>query len=207
VPHISQLVADPGERAATFGGTRAGKSAFVEWEMREIQHSRPDAMQLLIDSKPRFRAETERGPFRRGRRDAKERYSSWAKGPIVPNSVVIDMWDEHPFRGIWKNPGEVAILQSGEGAEWKRMLALVDAFVRANIKGRERRIVVDEALDFTRETPGELTRRTIHSTALPELAVNVMLDCNSARNLHTSRLSSSSVFPERHCFIWSRMQI
>ncbi len=117
--------------------------------MRTISEERPAAMQLLIDTKPRFRAETERMPFAPNkRRSAAWRYKAWAKGPVVPNSVVVDMDNPHPFRGVWSRPGEIAILQSGDSNEWRRMLILLTAFVNAQIKDRERRLVVDEALDF-----------------------------------------------------------
>jgi hypothetical protein len=108
-------------------------------------------MQLLMDTKPRFRAEKIRGPVTfKNRKDAKKLYESWAKGPVIPNSVVVPIWDEHPFRGLWNknNPNEVAIMQSGEESDWRRMLQLMDAFVKAQIKDRERRIVFDEVLDF-----------------------------------------------------------
>lgn len=132
-----------------FGGTRAGKSGYMEWETRHISETRPQAMQVIVDTKPRFRAETERMPFNpRGRRNAAWRYESWARGPVVPNSVVVDLNSDHPFRGLWRRPGEIAIMQSGESADWVRMLILLNAFVKAEIKGRERRIVADEVLDF-----------------------------------------------------------
>jgi hypothetical protein len=146
--HISALTPDESERAVTIGGTRAGKSALTEWQMRHVSQSRPACMQALVDSKPRFRAETERGPFRKGRRSAAYRYEHWSKGPVVPNSVVVDIWDDHPFRGLWKRPGEIAILQGETYQEWRRILALLNAFVSAQIKGRERRMIVDEVLDF-----------------------------------------------------------
>lgn len=149
--HISQLTPGPGERVATFGGTRAGKSAFMEWEMREVQNTRPQCMQILVDSKPRFRAESRRHPLLPKRRlSAEKLYKNWQSGPIVPNSVVMDLWTPKPFEGLWSkdNPGEIVVMQSGETSDWKRMLFLLNAFCRADIKGRERRIVVDEVLDF-----------------------------------------------------------
>jgi hypothetical protein len=148
VAHISDLVPERGERVTTLGGTRAGKSAFQEWCIREIQHTRPLSMQLLLDTKPRYRAETERGRFRKGRKSAAWRYETWSAGPTIPNSVAIDIWDEHPFKDIWTRSGEVAIMQGAEFEDWRRMLALTRGFVNAHIKGRERRIIVDEALDF-----------------------------------------------------------
>ena len=147
--HISELCPGVGERHLIAGTTGSGKSAFQEWETLTIAQERPHAMQLLIDSKPRYRAETERMPYNyKGRRSAAWRYDAWGKSPVFPNSVVADLNSPHPFRGMWQRPGEVVILQSGESQDWRRILILLSAFVRAQIKERERRIVVDEILDF-----------------------------------------------------------
>lgn len=147
--HIAELTPGKGERALTFGGTRSGKSALSDMTLMHVQHVRPHALQVLVDTKPRYRAEMERGPFRRGRRSAAYRYESWEAGPTIPNSVAVDIWDEKPFQGLWKDhPGEVAIMQGAEFEDWRRMLALLRGFVNANIKGVERRIIVDEVLDF-----------------------------------------------------------
>lgn len=149
--HISELVPNPGERVLTAGRSRSGKSSLMDWETREIQTSRPTCMQILLDTKPRFRAEKIRGPFSyRNRKNAEKLYRAWAKGPVVPNSVVVPIWDEHPFRGLWNsdNPSEIAIMQSGDASDWKRMLQLLTAFTNAHIRDRERRIVIDETLDF-----------------------------------------------------------
>lgn len=149
--HLQNLVPGPGERVATFGRSRSGKSSLMDWEIRVVQDQRPTCMQILVDTKPRFRAEKIRGPIKyRNRRDASKLYDHWAKGPVVPNSVVVPLWDDHPFRGLWHkdNPSEVAILQSGDETDWPRMLQLLKAFVNAQIKDRERRLVFDEVLDF-----------------------------------------------------------
>lgn len=145
------MIPDPGERVLTAGRSRSGKSSLMDWEIREVQRTRPTCMQILIDTKPRFRAEKIRGPVSyRNRRDARKLYEHWAKGPVVPNSVVVPIHDDHPFRGLWNpnNPNEIAIMQSGDAADWKRMLHLLTAFSNAHIRDRERRIVVDETLDF-----------------------------------------------------------
>lgn len=142
----------------------------MDWEIREVQSSRQSCMQLLVDTKPRFRAEKVRGPVSyRNRRSASKLYESWAKGPVIPNSVVVPIWDDHPFRGLWhqSNPNEVAIMQSGEESDWRRMLQLMDAFVKAQIKDRERRIVFDEVLDFYNRNTWGIGGRTdpIYRTA------------------------------------------
>lgn len=158
--HISELCPGVGGRHLIFGRSRTGKSALQEWEARCISEIRPEAMQLLVDTKPRFRAETERSPLNpRGRVSAAYRYKDWSKGPVVPNSVVVDMNSPHPFRGLWTRPGEIAILQSGDATDWHRMLILLTGFVRAQIKGRERRLIVDEILDFyNRQSMGILPK-------------------------------------------------
>jgi hypothetical protein len=109
-------------------------------------------MQLLLDTKPRFRAEhIAWGPFNRFRRKAGHLYTSWVAGPTLPRSVVADMYSDDPFTGLWnkkRNPGEIVILQSGEADDWKRMNELAHEFVKKQVKGRERLLIVDEGMDF-----------------------------------------------------------
>lgn len=151
---IDDLVSQEGERHLVYGGTRTGKSSQMDWDMRCVQDSRPKAMQLVADTKPRFRAETiVYGPNGKWRKNAAKEgiYDSWDRGPVVPNSVLVDMRREHPFRGLWNfddRPGEIAIMQGDDPVEWRVMLNLMHAFVKREIKGRERRLVVDEGLDF-----------------------------------------------------------
>lgn len=157
---FADLVQGPGERNLVYGGTRTGKSSYCDWSMRHIQATRPNCMQLIADTKPRFRAETIcYGPNNRWRKNAAEKgeYDHWSSGPILPNSVKVNMWTEHPFRNLWRddNPSEIAILQGGTKAEWKRMNLLMHAFLDRKLKDRERLVVVDEGLDFyERNTQG-----------------------------------------------------
>lgn len=155
--HISEITPGKGERVITFGGTRAGKSSLTDMTMMQVQSERPIAMQVLIDTKPRYRAQNERGRRYTSRKPAAYRYESWEAGPTIPNSCLVDLYDPHPFKGMWEQPGEIAIMQGGEYDDWRRMLQLLKGFVNAQIKGRERRIIVDECLDFTSETLSELT--------------------------------------------------
>jgi hypothetical protein len=154
MPTIEDLCAEEGERSIVYGGTRTGKSSYMDWDMRHCQSNRPTCMQLVADTKPRFRAETiVYGPRGKYRKSAAKVgiYDTWAAGPTVPNSVLVPFHAEHPFRGLWnaeENPSEIAIMQGDESREWLIMLALMHEFVKARIKGRERRLVVDEGLDF-----------------------------------------------------------
>lgn len=144
-----EIVPEPGERHLIYGTSGSGKSCHVDSEMRYVQYFRPEAMQLLLDTKPRFRAETVRGKYNfRRRQDAGYLYRHWQKGPVIPNSVYVDIYAEHPFRGLWTRPGEIAIMQSGDANDWRRMLLLASRFAKVHVDGRERRLVADEVLDF-----------------------------------------------------------
>lgn len=156
---FSDIVAGPGERNLVYGTTRSGKSCHIDWEAREIQASRPDAMQILLDTKPRFRAETERGINPKQRKNAAWRYRTWTSGPIIPGSVLVNLYDPHPFRGLWTRPGEIAIMQSGEETDWNQMLKILTAFTKAHLGDRERHIVVDEVLDFYGRTTWSINQK------------------------------------------------
>jgi hypothetical protein len=113
-------------------------------------------MQLVADTKPRFRAETVAyGPNNKYRKNAAKTgmYDHWAAGPVLPGSCALDWHSQHPFRGMWDSDnedraGEICLMQSDEPAYWRRMNDLMNHFVARKMKDRERRIVVDEALDF-----------------------------------------------------------
>ncbi len=106
-------------------------------------------MVLLLDTKPRFRAERIAWGFRgRWRYRAEKLYEDWAKGPLLPNSVVVDLESDFPFRGVWREPGEIVILQSGEPSHRRHMLHVARQFLKQHTRGRERLLVVDEMLDF-----------------------------------------------------------
>ena len=148
---FSDIIPQRGERTLIYGGTRSGKSSLAEWMVREMQEERPDMMPLLLDTKPRFRAEKiAYGPGLRFRKDAKKLYESWEAGPVYPNSVVCPMdvdLSSLNLSNLWK-PGELVVLQSGDSREHKRMLTIARSFLNMNPKRRERLLWVNEGLDF-----------------------------------------------------------
>jgi hypothetical protein len=205
VTSYADLVPGPGKRRIVAGGTRAGKSAHQEWGMRYIQRDRPDCMQLLIDTKPRFRASTEPIVYPHWRKDAASRYSDWTAGPVVPNSVVVDLYSRHPFRGLWDKPGEIAIMQSGDETDWRRMLQLTRGFARANLGGRERRVIVDEVLDFYQRNTFSIDGKHDEFYRISRAGGehNVGIDLGAHRfhglpPLHISMVSILDIFHLRH---------
>ena len=151
---FSEFVPGRAERTIVYGGTRAGKSSYCDWSARHIQETRPSAMILLLDTKPRFRAETiAYGPGLKWRKDAKKLYESWEAGPTFPNSVVYPLdqvnWEaDNPFKNFYRKPGELVVLQSGSSQLRPLMLRLARKFVDINPKRRERLLWVNEGLDF-----------------------------------------------------------
>jgi hypothetical protein len=146
---LNDLIPYPGERTITVGGSRAGKSAHLEWTMRTVAAERPTSMNILVDTKPRYRAETMPHPLSPRHRVSAERlYKNWTAGPTVPNSVRMNIWSDKPFAGLFNEPGEIVIMQGETLEEWKRMLVILNHFVRVHKKDRERNMWVDEALDF-----------------------------------------------------------
>jgi len=146
---LAQLIPGEGERSIIAGGTRSGKSAFLEWSLRTVAEERPSGMNILVDTKPRYRAETMPSPVSpRHRVSAAKLYKNWTAGPMVPNSVRMNIWSDKPFAGLFNNPGEIVIMQGESQADWRRMLKILDHFVKVHKKDRERNAWVDEALDF-----------------------------------------------------------
>jgi hypothetical protein len=146
---LKQLVPEPGERSAVAGGTRAGKSAMLEWQCRTVATERPTSMNILVDTKPRYRADMMPHPLSpRHRVSAARLYKNWAAGPVIPHSVRMDIWSDRPFAGLFNDPGEIVIMQGETIEDWKRMLLILKHFVGIHKKDRERNMWVDEALDF-----------------------------------------------------------
>ena len=151
-----------------YGGTRTGKSSLMDWSMRCIQQWRPECMILVADTKPRFRAQNVINPrLVSARKNAAQEsvYSSWTAGPVLPNSVRVEMTSPRPFRGLWdmdKHPGEIAVMQSDDPAQWRTMNELMGEFVSRQFTNRERLIVIDEGLDFyQRNTLGIDARKDV----------------------------------------------
>jgi hypothetical protein len=190
------LIPLPGERSLTFGRSRSGKSSLEDCRLGTIRLDRPDAMIIIVDTKPRFRAETKRGLTPKSRKDASDLYESWSKGPVVPFSVVMDLKSERPFQGLFEKPSEIAIMQSGDASDWRHMLVLIDAFTRAQIKGRERVVFVDEALDFYQRNTWGITPTNDPlyriSRAGGERAITSMIDAHRVHGLPPLMLNMAS---------------
>lgn len=148
---LSEIAPGKAERALIIGGTRSGKSTLMDHFIRYIVSSRPNVQILLLDSKPRFRAEIERwGPGNKFARNAERHYKDWESGPIIPGSVRVDIHAEKPLMGYWKenDPCRVAIAQTELATERPQLLGIADDWYQVRSRKSDRVLAVDELLDY-----------------------------------------------------------
>lgn len=149
--YIADIAPRRAERVVVTGGTRSGKSCLTDWFMRYLVGGYPNMDIMLLDTKPRFRAEkTTMG------RDAKRFYASWRKGPLVPSSVRIDLESSYPMRRAFSDDRRIAIVQSPRPSgstveERERILDIAYDWWTNGAKGRPRFIIADEGMHFYRK--------------------------------------------------------
>lgn len=148
---IDEVSPGKGERVIVLGSSRSGKSVLADHMHMHIQKVRPSSEILLLDTKPRFRAEVERvGPGMRYVRSAEHHYKTWEKGPVIPGSYRHDLAIKN-LRPYWKDddPCRTVILQSERDWERGEMLELADThWFEKRKKGADRILRVNEMLDF-----------------------------------------------------------
>lgn len=147
---LSEITPKKAERALIIGGTRSGKSTLMDHFMREMVKERPHVQILLLDTKPRFRAEIERyGPGNRFVRDADYHYKDWESGPVVPGSYRVNIHASEPLHRMWtpEDRCRIAIAQTELPTERRRLLQIADSWYNVRQKRADRVLAVDELLD------------------------------------------------------------
>lgn len=141
---IGQISLRRNERGFVGGGTEVGKSTLADLLGADFVHryAHLQARELILDSKPRFRAEaTVQGV------SAKRRYRNWDHGPIVKGSVVVD--DPEMLELAWSLGYRRVIVQSDNyEKDLDRMLATVEEFLRSSRARRPQLLLVDETMDW-----------------------------------------------------------
>jgi hypothetical protein len=127
------------------GGSGSGKSTAIEVIQNKVLEDYPRAPLLLLDTKPRFRAEWELNGA-----PAAHRYKKWDRGSTIPGSVVLDFRERDFGMPLAKDLGyRIWILQDDREAARPLMLHAVERFYEGATGSRNPRLlVVDETLDF-----------------------------------------------------------
>lgn len=131
------------ERFLAVGGTESGKSTLLDTLGAAflIRYAARKPRRLILDSKPRYRAQ-----WTAHRTPAARRYRGWDHGPVIPNSVVVD--DPAELDLAWKTGASTVIVQCESRRDLPRLLAAADAFLRSSRAGRPQVLQVDETGDF-----------------------------------------------------------
>jgi hypothetical protein len=127
-----------------FGMTESGKSTVKEQLVAEWRANKPNPRVLMLDSKPRFRAEWEMNGLR-----ADRRYKDWKRGTAVPGSVRLPFLDpKSDLEQVWRLGFNCAIAQTGDVAMRAWLRAYAHEFYE-NSKDKYSQIVdADETSDF-----------------------------------------------------------
>jgi hypothetical protein len=141
---LEQISLRKAERGFLVGGTGTGKSTLADLLGAEFvrRYYRQGGRRLILDSKPRYRAEkTFQGL------SAKNRYKKWDHGQSIPGSVVID--DPRDLKGAWDVTGcRTVIVQGESSADVPRLTYAAHLFLGDSKAGRPQLLQVDESMDF-----------------------------------------------------------
>lgn len=131
-------------RAMLFGKTRSGKSTLAEVLIAQFLKKRKHPRVVILDGKPRFRAQWELNGW-----PASHRYKRWKRGPVLPNSYVLPMVDpKAELEQVWRLGGTVAIAQTAEQSEIGRLRDVASALYSTSWDKYDQLLYVDEASDF-----------------------------------------------------------
>jgi DNA helicase HerA-like ATPase len=141
-------------RAYLVGQTGTGKSTLLEVLMKEYQLAYKDigkaVRTLIIDTKPRFRAEYELNGF--GTRLSK-RYAKWGHGSgFIPGSIVLPRAGRYAneLDQVFRLGYSTAIVQCEKEEEWSAGSEMARIFYERYSSHIPRLLIVDELADFYR---------------------------------------------------------
>lgn len=129
------------ERALVLGGTGTGKTTLEEMLISDFYHRYPSSRILILDSKPRFRAE-----FLVNGVTAKRLFKHWKPGPTIEGSVLIRRASQ--LNDAWRLGARIVIAQCELQEERKYLVECAEEFFKSAHHSRPQLICVDETADF-----------------------------------------------------------
>lgn len=126
------------------GGTGSGKTFAATALIREYLQLVPRSLALIVDTKPRFRAEWELNGM-----SARRRYRRWDHGEAFPDSVRLDLdLDDGGIRSAQQLGRRVFIVQSDRERDLAKINRVIARFFeQAQARKFPRLVYVDEMLD------------------------------------------------------------
>ena len=138
----------PRGRHLFLGTTGSGKSTVMERLADRWTAQQANPRTLILDSKPRFRAEWELNGL-----TAARRYKKWRRGPVVSNSVALDFSGHSgsiraQLKQAWGLGYHTVIAQTGEQSQLDYLRAAAHWFYADASDSKSQLLVVDELADF-----------------------------------------------------------
>jgi energy-coupling factor transporter ATP-binding protein EcfA2 len=129
------------ERTFLLGGTGSGKTTLEEMLIADFYNRYPTSRTLILDSKPRFRAEW----FTNGL-SCKRLFKHWKPGPTLPGSVLIRQASQ--LKDAWSLGARIVVAQCERTAERAALVDCAEEFFNKARHSRPQLLCVDETADF-----------------------------------------------------------
>jgi len=138
---FSEISLHERERAFLLGGTGSGKTTLEEMLIADFYGRYRTSRTLILDSKPRFRAE-----FFTNGLSAKRVFKHWKPGATIPGSVLIRTADQ--LDDAWRLGARIVIAQCERQTERYRLVEAAERFYNDARHSRPQLLCVDETADF-----------------------------------------------------------
>lgn len=129
------------ERGFLLGGTGSGKTTLEEMLIADFYNRYPSSRVLILDSKPRFRAE-----FHPNGLPAKRTFKHWKPSTTMPGSVLIRYASQ--LDDAWRLGARIVVAQCERQAERPLLVACAEKFFNDARHSRPQMLCVDETADF-----------------------------------------------------------
>lgn len=129
------------ERGFLLGGTGSGKTTLEEMLIASFFNKYKTSRILVLDSKPRFRAE-----FFTNGMSAKKVFKHWKPSETIPGSVLIRTADQ--LDDAWRLGARIVIAQCETQVERVRLVQCAEKFFNEARHTRPQLLCVDETADF-----------------------------------------------------------
>lgn len=129
------------ERGLLLGGTGSGKTTLEEMLIADFSNRYAPSRILILDSKPRFRAE-----FFTNGASAKRVFKHWKPSETLPGSVLIR--EASQLDDAWRLGARIVIAQCERQDERYRLVEAAEKFYNEARHSRPQLLCVDETADF-----------------------------------------------------------
>lgn len=141
---LSQISIKKGERAVCLGASGTGKSTLEEYLILQFHREFRNSRILIVDTKPRFRAEWLPNGL-----PAARLYKRWDHGAAIPGSILIQRGanPRDALNAAWRH-GRIAIAQIDSRSDIGWVVDVISAFLKDARASRPQLVCIDEGLDF-----------------------------------------------------------